>query len=503
MSAARGGSRSCERSDRATPTRESQTRPLSWASRACRVVAPWISVLVVVSGLSPPAPAFGDRDLGAVPLHLDLTLDEAIGLALQNNRSLLDARLARTVQAFALEVAEDRYWPTASIAPAVGAEKEEDFTADSSIEAGLRLRTGGELALRWSKPIAGREDTSGAVSLNLSQPLMRGFGADVETASLRTARLDERINVLIFREAIADVVVATIQAWRGLVRAQRQLEIREASLERAREQLETNRTLIRAGRMAAREILQSEADVAERELSLVQTRNNVTASNFQLVNVLDIDSATVIRPVDRPAAPRPLLSTEEAIETALAHSPGYARAKLRREIAEIALEVAESDQLWDLRLEADASRGTGGGEGVDYSAGVRLTIPLWDREPALGLSRARAGITLAARWLVELRQVIDIRVRQAVRDVEVGRRRIELARQALALSEEKLEIEQAKLQQGLSSIFQLSRFEDDLVQAQNAEVDALVDYENALTALDRILGTTLETWDIRVEQVGR
>ena len=439
-----------------------------------------------------------------MPLHLDLTLDEAIGLALRNNRSLLDARLARTVEEFSLEVAEDRYRPTASLRPSVRVEKDQGFATDPRIEAGLRLHTGGEFTLGWSKQLEGREDSSGTVTLNFSQPLLRGFGSGVETASLRSARLSEDINVLVFREAIAGVVDSTIQAWRGLARARRQLEIGEASLARAREQLETNRTLIQAGQMAAREILQSEADVAERELSLVQTRNNVGVTNFQLVNILDIDSATVIRPIDRPAAPRPLLSTEEAIETALRYSPGYAQALLRREIAEIALEVAENDQLWDLQLEADVSRGTGADtEGADYSAGVRLTIPLWDRSPELEFVRARAGLTQADRGLVELRQVVDIQVRQAVHDVEVGLRRIQLAQQALALSEEKLEIEQSKLQQGLSSIFQLSRFEDDLVQAQNAEVDALVDYENALTALDRILGTTLEAWDIRVEQVGQ
>ena len=459
-------------------------------------------MLVVVSWLLPPA--YGDTDPAAASLHLDLTLDEAIGLALQNNRSLLDARLARTVEEFSLDVAEDRYRPTASIAPSVRVEKEESLTAEPRVEAGLRLQTGGEITLGWSKRLEGSEDSSGMVSLDFSQPLLRGFGSGVETASLRTARLSEDINVLVFREAIAGVVDSTIQAWRGLTRARRQLQIGEAALARAREQLETNRTLIEAGQMAAREILQSEADVAERELSLVQTRNNVTASNFQLVNILDIDSATVIRPVDRPGAPRPLLSTEEAIETALRHSPGYAQALLRKEIAEIALEVAENDRRWDLRLEADVSRDTGtGSEGTDYSAGVRLTIPLWDRSPELEFVRARAGVTQADRGLVELRQVLDIQVRQAVHDVAVGLRRIELAQQALALSEEKLEIEQSKLQQGLSSIFQLSRFEDDLVQAQNAEVDALVDYENALTALDRILGTTLETWNIRVEQVGR
>ena len=147
-------------------------------------------------------------------------------------------------------------------------------------------------------------------------------------------------------------------------------------------------------------------------------------------------------------------------------------------------------------------RSTDAGQ-TDYAAGLRLTIPLWDRGPELGLRSAQAEVTQAERGLVELRQSMDIRVRQAVHDVEVGLRQIELARQALRLAEEKLAIERAKLQQGLSSIFQLARFEDDLVRAQNAEVDALVDYENALTALDQTLGTTLETWGITVEQVGR
>ena len=40
------------------------------------------------------------------------------------------------------------------------------------------------------------------------------------------------------------------------------------------------------------------------------------------------------------------------------------------------------------------------------------------------------------------------------------------------------------------------------MRAQNAEVGALIDYANALTVLDPALGTTLETRDIGVEQVG-
>ncbi|MDE0342792.1 MAG: TolC family protein [Deltaproteobacteria bacterium] len=464
-----------------------------------------LALLLIVSLMLAPSPRTSaqGQDVGAGSL-VDLTLDDAIGLALQNNRSLLNAQLARAIQVFTLEVAEDRYSLTASFSPVVHAQREASETADIDVETGLRIETGGQFTLRWSKPVAGYEDSSGTVSLGFSQPLLRGFGADIDTASLRMARLSERIGALSFREAVTSVVVSTIQAWRGLVRARRQLEIGEASMERARRQLETNRALIEAGQMAAREILQSEADVAERELGLVETRNGVVSANFGLINILDIDSATEVRPVETTAGRRQVLSLAEAIETALGQSPRYARALLDKEIADINLDVAENDRLWDLSLTADVSRGTGGGgQTTDYSAGLRLTVPLWDRGPELGLRSARAGVTTAERGLAELRQAMDIEVRQAMHNVDVGLRKIELARQTLALAEEKIVIERSKLEQGLSSTYQLIQFEEDLVRAQNAEVDAVFDYENALTALDRTLGTTLETWGIAVEQIGQ
>ena len=464
-----------------------------------------ITLLVLAPLLLVPwSLAFGQGQDAVSALGLELTLDEAIGFALKNNRGLIDARLQRTIQTFSLDVAEDQFRPNVRIGSSAHVQREQDSTTDLFAETGLRIPTGGQVALRWSKPLSGHDETSGIVSLEFSQPLLKGFGVGVGTASLRVSRLGEEINMLAFREVIADVVVSAIRAWRGLVRAQRQLEIGEASLTRARQQLEINRTLVEAGQMAAREILQSEAGVAERELALVETRNAVIAANFALIDILDIESATVIRPAKTAPVSRPVPSLSEAIEAAKEHSPAYARALLHEEIAEIDLEVAENDQLWDLSLNADVSRGTGGGgQGIDYSAGLRLTIPLWDRVPELGLMSARAGVSRAESGLEELRQSMGIAVRQALHDVEVGLKRIELARRALALAEENVLIERSKLQQGLSSTFQLGDFEEDLVAAQNAEVGALFSYDNALTALDQTLGTTLETWNITVEQVGQ
>jgi len=49
---------------------------------------------------------------------------------------------------------------------------------------------------------------------------------------------------------------------------------------------------------------------------------------------------------------------------------------------------------------------------------------------------------------------------------------------------------------GRTTNFQLVTFQNDLVNAQNNELNAKIAYLNALSGLDQIIGTTLDTWKI-------
>ena len=64
------------------------------------------------------------------------------------------------------------------------------------------------------------------------------------------------------------------------------------------------------------------------------------------------------------------------------------------------------------------------------------------------------------------------------------------------LSRRKLDIEREKLQAGRSSNFQVLSFESDLRNAESARLNALIAYLNTQAHLDQTLGTTLESWDI-------
>ena len=73
-----------------------------------------------------------------------------------------------------------------------------------------------------------------------------------------------------------------------------------------------------------------------------------------------------------------------------------------------------------------------------------------------------------------------------------------VASPASSLAARTLEAETTKLRAGRSSNFQVVTFQDQLRVAENAALTALVGYLDALVTLDQQLGTTIDTWQIQL-----
>ena len=120
----------------------------------------------------------------------------------------------------------------------------------------------------------------------------------------------------------------------------------------------------------------------------------------------------------------------------------------------------------------------------DLSTGLRAIADALDARNSMANSLAR------------VRQQVD----DAVRNVEAQRRQAELAKRARELTALQLQAELARLQAGRSSNFQVVSFQAALQSAESAELQAVIGYLNALTTLDQVLGTTLDTWRIELNQ---
>ena len=169
------------------------------------------------------------------------------------------------------------------------------------------------------------------------------------------------------------------------------------------------------------------------------------------------------------------------------------------------LVIAKDSGRWQVDLVAGANQirdaynndaGSTNNRTWDSYAGVQVQIPIGDISTRQAEVRARVNVEDQAIRITDARQELERSVNNVVRDLGTRWRQYEIAQRAVELSKRKLEIEREKLSAGRSSNFQVLSYESDLRTSENARLNALIAYLNAQTQLDLTLGTTLETWDI-------
>lgn len=99
---------------------------------------------LIVAHCVPSGPWMGEKkgDDAASAGPLELTLDDAVRLALRDNRGLVAAGLARVEEKLSLDIAGDRYRPRVSVEVATSAKWGRE-TAYVDVGPGLRIPTGG------------------------------------------------------------------------------------------------------------------------------------------------------------------------------------------------------------------------------------------------------------------------------------------------------------------------------------------------------------------------
>jgi outer membrane protein len=471
-----------------------------------------------------------------------MSLTEAVLLALRNSRTIKNAYLDRVVQKFNLKVAEDEFIPNIDINGELersrsdsdsssGGQKTtstlETVTRGVSTTITEKIPTGAQFSFVWSHSqydsdadSAGSESQddigTGSWGISVRQPLLKGGGIDANMASLRSSRDQEQQNILSLKSTLITTVTQTIFAYRSFLQANQEVEISRASLERSKANLEVNKLLVETGRMPEMDMIQAEADVANKEFSYQQYLNQLDSARLNLINQLDIDKHTQIILTEKIRIHKVEPDLKTCTDLAFNNRPNYLQALLNINILDRNLVVAKNNRLWDLSLQANySSTGTdrdqeflSGFQRTDldsdqWNAGLFLNIPFYgDLSRKQKILTAKTNLRKAEISLEETKFSIEIEIRDAIRNVNSRLTQVGLAQKARILAEKKLAVEQEKLNVGRTTNFQLVTFQNDLVNAQNNELNAKIVYLNALSQLDQIIGTTLDTWKIEFKTEG-
>ena len=458
---------------------------------------------------------------------IPLKLVDAVYLALQNNRDVKIAYLQRIVDKARLSESESIFSPTLrpqlslnlnAREPEFSSAQKTDIVTNTTARIGaginLKLPTGASLNLGWNGenvwkgqyskdsssylPLTDPNILSQDVSFSISQPLLKDFGVYLNTLNIRRAKLTESTNVLNFRNSIAQTITNSVVTYRNLLLAQERLKIEEDSFASAKAELDKLQLLFTEGKITKNDLIQRQADIAQKEFNLVNVKTNLTEAIASLTKLTDLPLKMLIA-VEKPLPPDSLnLPTfEEMIKLAENNNIRYLFAVNAVENAKLSLAEAKNQQSLDLTLNLrygfnsfSYQRDSG-----NFTSSLVLSREFGNLSQDNAVLKSEVNLQQAEYSLANTRVDINEQLRNRVRNVRDSFTQIQLSKQSTNLAELRLNSAREKIKSGDNvSTTDIINFEKGLVDAKNQELNVTISHLNSMTQLEEFLGMTLNKW---------
>jgi len=389
--------------------------------------------------------------------------------------------------------------------------------------------------------------TNSNLQLQLTQPLLSGFGFSVNKRFIRIAKNNLRASDFTFESQVITTVNLVAQTYWNLVTAILNVDAKQQSLAQAQQLYNDNQKQVEIGTLAPISVVQAEAQVASTQTDLINAQGQVLTLETNLKNLLSrvgLASAALaeshIVPTDRVRLPdvEPIEPLQDLVQKALDRRPEISQTRISIENSKIGLTGTRNALLPQLNvvstLQNSALSGevnptpnvnpiTGlvvprvtnpyfvGGYGnilgqifrrdfPNYSIGFQLNIPLRNRS-------AQADYTTAQLQLRQSELTYQKSVNQVRTDIANGLIAVQQARagyqaatKARALQEQTLDAEQKKNALGASTVYNVILVQRDLANARQQEVAALTTYALAKLQLDVATGMVLDRNNIQIEE---
>lgn len=463
-----------------------------------------------------------------------LSIDEAVALALEQNVDLQVDRIDPQVQDYSISVARSGWTPILFSSLQTrnqtnppqdifgGAETITDERLNSQIGVQQLLPFGGaSYSAAWN---SGRVTTNNVfssfnpqlnsqIALSYTQPLLRNFTIDATRQQVLVSRKNREISEVQLQQSIAITTRNVKNAYWDLVYANNNLAVQRQSLELAQRSFRDNRARVEIGTMAPLDIVQAEAEVAQREEGVILAEAAISRAEDRLRALISNPADqpefwnTRLEPSDPPAFQPVTVDVDAAVRNALATRTDLAATRKQIESNDIAVRYFRNQSLPDVNAVVNYSAIGLAGTQFDFGQGfppevlgqtqrgflgalgdafasdfptwsvqLQVNYPIGASNAETNLARARLQNSQAQKQLQSSELQVTTQIRDLARNVQTNSKRIEATRASRALAEKRLEAEEKKFQAGMTSSFLVIQAQRDLSQARNNELLATIDY---------------------------
>ncbi len=503
------------------------------------------------SSATRPAAATLPVTTGGEPT-VQMSLESAIRRSVVNNLEVRVAGYGPAIESTRVLEAQARFDPT--IFSNVGADVSNRDTAGSFIQdpannfggrlansssqvqytgaSGVRqiLEGGGQVEARYQLRKTDQNPTSFATDpfseadlvLQLTQPLLRDFGGQVNRARIDIARNNQRVSLLDFRQAVETTVADVEQSYWQLVAAQKQVEIAERLLDRT---IRTSDIIsLRLENDATKlQLSQAQADADSRRAALIRARARVRDLSDrlkQLINDPDfpVASATVLVATSAPLEQPIRFDYEELLNAATAYRLELAQQQLRTNNATVTIGAAKNNLQPQLNFVGSLNPSGGGNEfdraissqsdfnKLSYAAGLQFEIPIGNREARAIYRRSQLQRQQSITQYQSLVNQVAEDVRVRAREVETSWQELYNFRNARFAQEQALRAIQSQedAAEPLTPFFVRNKLDTQarLAESEAQEIASLSGYNVAISQLERAKGTLLRYNNISLEENG-
>jgi outer membrane protein len=402
------------------------------------------------------------------------------------------------------------------------------FSSGLSVQAGVNNNGAIASGLSQNNPFS-----TPNVQVAVIQPLLRGFGPNVNRREIRVAQNDSKISRLVFHQQLIELVYGVTRLYYDLVSLNEDVIVKQEALAAARKLYDDDNIQVQVGTLAPIELMRVKALVSAAELDLVRSQGFLDQQEIilktQLARKGIADPALKnahVQPTSGILIPAVEQSppADELVAEALANRPDLAQAILQVSNGKITVEGSRNQTLPQIDLIADVqtrgSLGTSvitsanqpptglatgglGQTGKIYEAGIEIGLPIRNRVARSDAARDTLQLRQMQARLQQLENQVLEEVQSALLALQVSRKAYDASVESRVYQEQLLQSEKDKLSVGASANFFIVQDQSFLAQARSTEVVARSAYIKARFALDRAIGAVLEKNHINIDEAIR
>ena len=293
------------------------------------------------------------------------------------------------------------------------------------------------------------------------------------------------------KQVEADICLAVMEAYYNVVYYKRLCDVYEEQVAVAGQALAKAKRQEELGQKGHADVIQMEADLADRQYDLTNTYNMYESQRMTLADLMfwPVDEELVID-TSMPVWQVEPVATESVVDFALEHNPGIQIASWQELNAKRELNTAKWSLLPTVGLYAGWSTSyytyqgsttnpfwnqfkNNGGEYVELS----LSIPIWNRlSKHSTISRKQHALDKATAELDQKRRDVESEVRRAIQDRDGAAAAYQQAQRKAEVQAEAYTLNLKKLEQGLISPLEFQTANNNYLKAQADEMNSLFKY---------------------------